>query len=259
MRTTIATLLLVLFCPAVAAAGVVELIGNGTFDGDISGWTIPTAPDTTIEWDPGGVPGGSLRIESSWVASPGTPISVLSPCFAIQPGFYASSAEVRSRIRPLGSGFCNFDYLIYGNSSCSEAPISNTFDHGELDEVWESVGGYQIQLAASGGVAFRITMQMIKYPFDEVSTCWYDNVSLLGPPPPPSALEIPTAHPIGLVALGLLLAAAGGVLVARRWGGVVPPPVSSTTGGSTETPGSLRGGSTASSSRTVQRRPVKTA
>ncbi len=205
--------ILVLIAALVTSAGpaeAAELLPNGRFDTDISGWELPTVADTTVSWQADGLPGGSLRIESSLVAPAGTPIFVRSPCIPIESGAdYSRYADVRAESTPPGAGACNFDVFSYGDDSCTEPHISNTFSDAGPDGVWTPIEGGPSALFPP---AVRIVLWMRRFPSD-VSVCSYDNVSFLGPRPSP--LEIPTLGRAMLAALAVALAAAG-ILALRR-------------------------------------------
>lgn len=193
-----------------ARAQTQELIPNGRFEADISGWELPTVADTTVSWQVDGLPGGSLRIESSLDAPPGTPIFVRSPCIPLVSGAdYSRYADVRAESTPPGAGACNFDIFTYADNACTEPWISNTFADAGPDGVWTSIEGGPSALFSP---AVRIVLWMRRFPSD-VSVCSYDNVSFLGPRPSP--LEIPTLGRAMLAALAVALAATG-ILALRR-------------------------------------------
>lgn len=199
--------ILVLIAALVTSAGpaeAAELLPNGRFDTDISGWELPTVADTTVSWQADGLPGGSLRIESSLDAPPGTPIFVRSPCIPLVSGAdYSRYADVRAESTPPGAGACNFDIYFYGDVGCTEPELAYTFSDAGPDGVWTPISSGP---SAIFGPAVRIVLFMRRFPSD-VSVCSYDNVSFLGPRPSP--LEIPTLGRAMLAALAVALAAAG--------------------------------------------------
>lgn len=197
--------------PAVALAlfwghpgDAAQLLQNGDFAADISGWILPSAPDTTVTWDADGLPAGSLRIDSTWAAPPASPIEAFSPCFTVEPGeSYVRSADARAAVGSGGS--CNVDVVFYDDATCSGAYGAYTFSGTQSEGAWE-----HIEDAHATGLAFRISLRMVRYP-TPAATCWFDNVALVGPDPSP--LEIPAVDRTGLVLLCLVVGAAGSVAV----------------------------------------------
>lgn len=171
-----------------------ELLPNGHFNSNISGWDIPVAPNTTISWDSDGLPGGSLRIDSTWNSDPATPIEVTSSCFVLDGSAYYRAADARAAIGSDGS--CNVDVLYFEDTDCL-IPSGYTFASTQGEGNWEHIEG-----DISPGVAFRVALRMIRYPTPS-ATCWFDNASLIGPGP--SALEIPTVDRTGLAILAFSL------------------------------------------------------
>lgn len=187
-----------------------ELIANGSFDSDIAGWELPAVADTTVTWQGDGVPGGSLRIESSLIAPEGTGIFVRSPCIVLEPGSdYSRYADVRAQSTPPGAGACNFDIFLYPDDACTEPSHSNTFSDAGPDGVWTPIAGGPTALSSPSA---RIVLWLRRFPSD-VSVCSFDNVSFLGPTP--SALEIPSASHAGLGLFALVVAMSAMVALRR--------------------------------------------
>lgn len=59
--------LLVIVVLAATTSGPVvgRQILNGAFDEDLTGWNVPSPPNTEIAWDSFGEPAGSLRVTTS--------------------------------------------------------------------------------------------------------------------------------------------------------------------------------------------------
>lgn len=208
MRTT--TTLITFFCFLLLgrAAQAQLLLTNGDFDQDLSGWELPSTPDTTATWQADGNPAGSLRIESSWAGPPPmTAINVIdvrSACFAIVEGTYQLEGDVRTE---LGSGMdeCHLDLALFDELDCSGGETSRVQILANEQGTWERLGG-PIFLTPGKRVAFRVALSLWKYPFPVTTTCSFDNVVLRGPNPLPH--EIPTLDSLALVALTLSLAIA---------------------------------------------------
>lgn len=141
---------------ATTPARSAELLPNGQFDADIAGWNLPAAPDTVISWDSDGMPGGSLRIDSTWGSDPATAIDVTSSCFAVNGQAYYRPGDARAAVGSGGS--CNIDVLLFEDTDCL-IPSGYTFASTQSEGTWEHIEG-----AISTGVAFRVSLRMIRYP-----------------------------------------------------------------------------------------------
>jgi len=206
MRTT--TLAITLLFSVGSAAEAQELLTNGDFTQDLSGWELPSTTDASITWQLDGNPTGSLRIESSWAGPPpNTPINIFdvqSPCFEILEGNYLVGGDVRSEVGTISDG-CHVDLIVWATPDCTGPSLARTFEEGPKEGTWERLE-YPIQLSGVGS-SFRLALSLWKYPFPTTTTCSFDNVVLRGPNPFPH--EIPVLGPTALVflALGLSIAA----------------------------------------------------
>jgi hypothetical protein len=207
MRIPILALTFLSWGPNVAISNAAEMIPNGSFDSDISGWNLPTTPDTTVSWDSDGLPDGSLRIDTSW-ANTGV-IDVESACFLVESGeTYFRSGDARASDGSVVR--CGIDIQLYSDVACT-SPTGSTNSGSNGTGVWERIEGDH-----STGFAFRLVLRLHRNvaPTAAPATCWFDNVSLIGPNPSPlavSALDRP-----GLLALALAIG--GAALMALRRG-----------------------------------------
>lgn len=200
------TLTFLLWGTNIGIGHAAEMLPNGQFDTDISGWALPTTPDTTVTWDSDGLPDGSLRIDTTW-GDTGV-IDVESACFLVEPG----ETYVRSGYARASDGSivrCGIDIQLYSDAACT-IPTSSTNSGTNGTGIWEYIEGDH-----STGYAFRLVLRLHRNvaPTAAAATCWFDNVSLIGPDPSP--LEVPTLGQGSLVVLVLALAGAA-LLVLRR-------------------------------------------
>ena len=210
MRTT--PILATLFLCSLAAHA--QSIPNGTFDSDLSGWTLPNPPDTTITWDAFGNPGGSMRIGSNWSPPGSTSFGVrTTACLDLPAGAYTLSADVFAEAMVNGISRCLLNVTHYSLPNCaesnpggspSELSPSGSWQHLAVDfDVFEPVTS-----------SWRFTLVMERYPSEEPSLCYFDNVRLLGPPV--QTVEVPTLNGTALFAYGSVLAAAALMALRRR-------------------------------------------
>jgi hypothetical protein len=204
MRETSLLAFTLLLATNAASARAAELLPNGQFDADISGWTLPTTPDTMVSWDSDGLPGGSLRIDTMW-DDEGV-IDVESPCFFVEPGeTYFRSGDARASVG--SGGRCNIDIQFFSDAACSN-PDSYTNSGTNGEGGWEHIADDH-----GTGDAFRLVLRMHRSVASTTASCWFDNVSLIGPDP--STLEIPVLDRAGLLALVLALGGAALVVLRR--------------------------------------------
>lgn len=207
MRIASLALTLLFLGPNVAIGNAAELIPNGRFDSDISGWILPVTSDTTVGWDSDGLPDGSLRIDTSW-ANTGV-IDVESACFLVEPGeTYFRSGDARASAGSVVR--CGIDIQLYSDVACT-SPTGSTNSGSNGTGVWEHIEGDH-----STGFAFRLVLRLHRNvaPTAVPATCWFDNVSLIGPSP--SALTVSALDRPGLLAMAVAMA--GAALMALRRG-----------------------------------------
>jgi hypothetical protein len=222
MRISTSLILGISFLGANAAAGQ-NLLENGTFGSNLVGWSFsePLPPETAIAWDAFGNPDGSLTISSGWETSPPAyaiaaesqcltpddlaynPLSVGDDVFYLQ-----LTGDVYSELDGSGDN-CRLNIALYDQPDCSDSPAESP-SGAAIYHAWEA----RSELAAITPTiaAFRVRLTLRKYPGVAESSCRYDNLALIGPPPP--TLIIPTLQFVGLLALALTIASAA--LVALR-------------------------------------------
>lgn len=205
----ILTLLVLVACPRAAAR---QLVPNGTFDHDLSGWPFEDYADTTITWDAFGNPGGSLRVTTS-STDPGLKF-ITGPCISEPEGHYVVTADVYRPSPGSPLFLCRVALRGWTGPGCTgQDGITLTPPPPPLD-TWFQTSMDQ-DIAADGPIrSFAVVLDTGRNNAPGESTCYFDNVRLTGPPV--STLEIPTLSAPALAMLALLVGLTGWVVVARR-------------------------------------------
>ncbi len=168
------------FAPCIASAQ--NLLANGNFDSDLSGWTFPDAQPSWSGFDANGALNSGSALGTNAAAAAGARVLVLRQCIAItRPGLYVLGV---SAFTPAGQvdGHLLFSYLARANSpDCS----GGSFNSGGL--FLPSVGQWQrytsgTVLQISGPLAPDTTVEVLlgidKTPAGGSFRGYFDDVSL---------------------------------------------------------------------------------
>lgn len=190
----------------VLPAGATNLISNGSFDSDLTGWSSAPVPNSTFAWDAFGNPQGSLRITSSaeyvWAETFG-------PCLVLAPGI--ELYEIAGGAYAVGPGAqCRVEFAQYLSTDCS-GPRASGGLHVSPSQEWESQT--YTMAAAWGYASMRPALINVRTAGPETA-CHFDNIRVypFGAP----ALVIPTADARGLALLAAAIALAGASVLGRR-------------------------------------------
>lgn len=203
---------LLLFAVALALSGqslaATNLIENGSFDADVSGWTFVQDPASSFVWDSFGNPAGSLRISN-------TPAAVhfvegQGPCLAPTPGADHQIRGDAFAVQPYAQ--CRIEFALYLTDDCS-GPRGSAALHDSPGGVWEAQTYTFPADWQAGFRSYRPALILIRNP-SLPTTCHFDNITVqrIGG----DTLAIPAAGHAGYAILALALAAGGALVLARR-------------------------------------------
>lgn len=188
-----------------------NLLDNGGFQTDISGWTITGSPEITVNWTAFGNPSGGLEMLAVGDTQGAISAEAQTPCLTLEGGEHLITGDTYPQ-GLVGTGFCGVNRLRYFNTTCSGGPASNdAFTNAEA--TWTTLTG-PLTVHDPDGDSFKIVLTMTQPGAGSGSRgCTFDNIALFGPTP--SSLEIPTADARGLTALALAAAVLGMAAIRR--------------------------------------------
>lgn len=193
-----------------------NLIVNGTFDADVTGWETTAASTGVAEWEPDiGQPPGSLRLVGP------DEIALTTQCYPAVPGRYFLQAD--GYMRTVDDDlFCAIDWAVYSSTDCTGSfgiftvPPFGTWVVNPNQ--WESLE-YELE-APLGGIlgTSRHSVRPFLNKFGDFmgdDACVFDNVSL-EIQPLRNVTAVPVLSPVALALLAALILGTGFVVLQRR-------------------------------------------
>lgn len=209
-----ASALMVAMAAVSMSAGAQNLVSNGQFNTDISGWTLTGGgPESTITWDgANGSPSpGSLRISST---AQGANLETLGDCVNGIPGEILS---VTGRVMEPTAQFgvtCHIFLIIYNDLNCTGTRTIPANVPPNTPGVWED-SGFAINIPAAG-ISARptLTMELSGAGAGE-KVCLFDSVVFESDSRGSPIADIPTLSRSSLFLLMVLVGIAAMGLISR--------------------------------------------
>ncbi len=164
--------------PAFAA----ELLTNGGFTNDLSGWRAFTDATRVSAWSPidadGSASSGSAELSNSSTHG-GTLVTPMFQCVQVQAGeVYRVSTKVRVKSGQARTGKANWAVVWFPNADC----FGNTLEYDVVGEVTSPGSWVQVQndyTAPSGAVGAKVIAGLIKNQAGDRFTAYFDDASFL--------------------------------------------------------------------------------
>ena len=188
-----------------AARGQPNLLPNGHFTSDVSGWTFEGDTGTELGWDGslGSPVPGSLRLSNDGAVSGLGVAEALSVCFEPPPG---ASFRLEARTFAQGNVLCRSYISRYEGAGCtgdrSRIGFSGTVVPDEED-IW--IGREHGESAPQHRPSFRVALHASLDGTGAPSSCNFDAVVLTDQ----AAVEVPVLSQAGLVLLALAVVLVG--------------------------------------------------
>jgi hypothetical protein len=154
-----------------------NLVVNGGFDSDLSGWSSGLGASAWSPEDAGGGTSGSALLSCDDPAA-GTACDPIMQCVAVAPGPHLLRAAFRT---PGGQSRTGDAYLIayaYAGAGCSGGPVAGGFSTTSVDSVAWTTEGVLIDVPPSGG-SVSIRTQVFKLEAGGVFDALFDDVELI--------------------------------------------------------------------------------
>ncbi len=167
---------------AVAPAWADELVTNGGFATDLSGWKAFTDANRGAAWSPvdaeGSGSSGSAELTNT-ATDGGIAETPMFQCAPVQAGeVYRVSAKLRVKSGQARTGKANWAVIWYPNTDC----FGNSLEYDIVGDVTAPGSWVQIQddyTAPPGALGARIVPGMIKSQAGGTFTAYFDDVSIL--------------------------------------------------------------------------------
>lgn len=164
-----------------------NLLTNGQFDADLSGWTFPDATPIWSAFDVNGAANSGSAFGTNAQAAAGARVLVLRQCVLVtQPGFYALAASAFTPAGQVDGGLI-FSYRARRNSPACSGGIFNAFGN-----YMPSVGQWQrytsgtfLQIPAplAPDTTVEVLLGIDKTPAGGSFSGYFDDVTLVFDPP----------------------------------------------------------------------------